>query len=196
MDKFEKAKKFGVENLEDYELLMILGFNESSSKKQLNSGWNRVETSNFNDKESIKFEVLMESVRRISKEQINKIKIHSTTTAGEYAINLFINKKIEEFHIILLDSGNNIKDTKCLFKGTINECVVYPREVIKFVIETDSLNVILCHNHPGGSLNPSDSDIKLTKKICKTLETINVSVFDHIIVADNKFFSFAEKGLI
>jgi DNA repair protein RadC len=199
MNIFEKAIEFGFENLENFELLMILtGVSERIAKKQVENGWLSIEECNFiNEKQKVKYNSLNEAVRRISIEKLpNRYKICSTDNAGDYAIKLLLNKKIEEFHIISLDVRNNVIRTKCLHKGTINECVVYPREVIKETLEANAANVILCHNHPGGSLSPSSADIQLTNKLIAALKTINISCFDHIITAGNDFFSFAENGLI
>ena len=69
-------------------------------------------------------------------------------------------------------------------------------EIVKAIISNNANSVILAHVHPGGSLQPSGADIEVTKKIIAALKTINVSVIDHIIVAENSFTSFAEKGLL
>ena len=73
---------------------------------------------------------------------------------------------------------------------------MYPRVIVEAVLRHQAHSVILAHNHPGGTLEPSQADINITRKITAALETISVRVLDHIIVADGKYFSFADHGLI
>jgi len=72
---------------------------------------------------------------------------------------------------------------------------VYPREIVKSALLYDSSSVILAHNHPGGSLAPSPEDVAVTKLIGDALATLKIDIVDHIIVGDDKFISFCEKGL-
>lgn len=80
--------------------------------------------------------------------------------------------------------------------GTVNEAPIYPREIVKTALDYNANSVILAHNHPGGSNEASKADIEATQKVIQALNTISVRVIDHIIVADNKYLSLAEKGLL
>jgi len=122
--------------------------------------------------------------------------LNSSTKAGEYAMSLFVGRTYEAFFVICLDSQNRVNYAALLHEGTLNEVSVYPRLVIEMVLRHQANSVILAHNHPGGSLNPSNDDIELTKKIKAALELISVKVVDHIIVAGDKFTSFKERDLI
>ena len=97
--------------------------------------------------------------------------------------------------MLFLDSQNRILEFKELFRGTINAASVYPREVVKEVLELNAASVILAHNHPSGVTTPSQADKLITTKLQQALNLIDVSVLDHIIIGENTY-SFAEHGLI
>ena len=111
-------------------------------------------------------------------------------------MSLFTGRTYEVFFVICLDSQNRVNYAALLHEGTLNEVSVYPRLVVEMVLRHQANSVILAHNHPGGSLNPSNDDIELTKKIKAALEPISVKVVDHIIVAGDKYMSFKERNLI
>ena len=83
-----------------------------------------------------------------------------------------------------------------LFKGTINESLVHPREVFKEAYLLSASSIICIHNHPSGNTNPSKNDEMLTKQLKKCGELLGIKVLDHIIISNNSYFSFLEKGLI
>ena len=116
--------------------------------------------------------------------------------AGSYAKTLFVGLEYEAFYIICLDSQNRVIMPALISEGTINEAMIYPRLVVENALRHKAAMVILSHNHPGGSVEPSPADVEMTKKLSKALEVISVRIMDHIIVAGEKFASFAEKGLI
>ena len=123
--------------------------------------------------------------------------LDTSSKAGEYFIRRLKGKVDKEvFEIAFLSAKNKVIATKTLFVGTINESPVYPREIIKEALNHDANSVMIAHNHPGGSLQPSRADIEATKRISVALKTVSIKLLDHIIVADNKYMSFAEKGFI
>lgn len=105
-------------------------------------------------------------------------------------------KKQEVFACLYLDNQHQILAFEELFQGTLNAATVYPREVVRHVIDKGAAAVIICHNHPSGSKVASDADIQLTKRLIAALELIDVRVLDHMIVAGNDIVSFAEQGLL
>ncbi|KUO76548.1 MAG: hypothetical protein APF77_05310 [Clostridia bacterium BRH_c25] len=122
--------------------------------------------------------------------------INSSIKAGEYAVSLFAGRTYENFFIICLDSQNRVNYAALVHEGTINEAPVYPRLIVETALRHQANSIILTHNHPGGSMEPSSADIDTTKKIVAAIEAISIKVMDHIIVAGEKYYSFAEKGLI
>jgi DNA repair protein RadC len=102
----------------------------------------------------------------------------------------------EIFGIICLDSQHRLIGRFEIFRGTINSAAVYPREIIKTVLDQNASAVILFHNHPSGLSDPSHADIRLTREIKTALATIDVSVLDHIVVGREDTSSLAQRGLM
>lgn len=123
------------------------------------------------------------------------LKFNSSCVAGQYFVNRFaLDTDRERMEIAFLNTQNGLITTKVVSIGTINESLVYPREIIKQVLEHDAHSVFLAHNHPGGSLSPSSADIAVTKKIQAALKTIGANLLDHFIIAGNRYYSFSEQG--
>jgi DNA repair protein RadC len=102
----------------------------------------------------------------------------------------------EVFGLILLDTRYGVLGLEILFQGTIDGATVYPREVVKRVLDANAAAVILVHNHPSGNPEPSRDEQLLTEKIIKALAMVEVRVLDHLIVAGGSVVSFAEQELI
>jgi len=102
----------------------------------------------------------------------------------------------EKFGMIGLDTQNNVISIDIMHEGTINQSIVYPREIVTRALLTNAASVILFHNHPSGSLKPSKADLEVTERLVKALETIDISVHDHIILTRFEYVSFSEKGLL
>ena len=105
-------------------------------------------------------------------------------------------KKKEHFLILCLDTRNNLIKISTVSTGTLDANLVHPREVFKEAIQSLAFSIILVHNHPSGSPEPSGADIDITKRIVETGKVVGIDVLDHIIVTENKSFSFKEKGLV
>jgi DNA repair protein RadC len=105
-------------------------------------------------------------------------------------------KKDEEFCVIYLDAQNQIIEFETVQKGIANQAVVYPRQVLEKALRKKASALILAHNHPSGHVRPSDADIRLTKTIQETAKALDILIHDHIIIGENRFFSFREEGLI
>jgi DNA repair protein RadC len=104
--------------------------------------------------------------------------------------------KDERFCVIYLDAQNKITGMETIQEGIVNQAVVYPRKVLENAIAQKASAIILVHNHPSGHVKPSDADIKLTKTIRDTARMLDILVHDHVIVGENRFFSFREEGLM
>ena len=105
-------------------------------------------------------------------------------------------KKYEVFAMLLLDSQHRLIHMKELFQGTLTQTSVYPREVVLYALQHQAAAVILSHNHPSGSVQPSRADELLTQTLKSALALIDVRVLDHIIVAPGASLSMAEQGLM
>ena len=116
--------------------------------------------------------------------------------AGDYIKTLFAGRTYEAFYVISLDSQNRVNHASLVHEGTINEAPVYPRLIVEAALRHKANTIIVAHNHPGGSLRPSKGDIEVTRTIKEATEAIAIRVVDHIIVAGDQFFSFADNGLL
>jgi DNA repair protein RadC len=105
-------------------------------------------------------------------------------------------KAKEHFKLILLNPRNKIIGISTISIGTLNASLVHPREVFKDAITHSAASVILAHNHPSGDLEPSEDDLKITKKLVDSGKILGIEVLDHIIIAKHGFKSLANEGLI
>lgn len=130
-------------------------------------------------------------------EKDNKIQLNSSTRSGEYFVSMLGGiKDREKFMAAFLDNANNIIETRTFSEGSIGEAVVYPRMILKAALDCDCKSIVLAHNHPGGSLNPSIQDREITERLVSIFAPLQISVIDHIIVANIQFHSMAEQGNI
>ncbi len=105
-------------------------------------------------------------------------------------------KKDEEFCVIYLDAQNQIIEFETVQQGIANQAVVYPRQVLERALRKKASALILAHNHPSGHVRPSDADIRLTRTIQETARALDILIHDHIIIGENRFFSFREEGMM
>jgi DNA repair protein RadC len=105
-------------------------------------------------------------------------------------------KAKEHFKLILLNPRNKIIGISTISMGTLNASLVHPREVFKDAITHSAASVVLAHNHPSGDPEPSEDDLKITKKLVDSGKILGIEVIDHIIIAKNRFKSLANEGLI
>ncbi|MCL2485628.1 MAG: DNA repair protein RadC [Endomicrobia bacterium] len=113
-----------------------------------------------------------------------------------YLISALSGEKIEKFCAVMLNSGNKVIECVELEKGTVNKSVVMPRKIAEAALKYKSASVIIAHNHPGGTLKPSQNDIEATKAVYSALKSIDVALLDHIIISNGNYFSFKEYNLI
>ncbi len=102
----------------------------------------------------------------------------------------------EVFKVIFLDNHHRVIATEILFYGTINSANVYPREILRRVIDLNAAAVILAHNHPSGVAEPSQSDIHITNVLKELLAVIDVRILDHLIVGEDEVTAMSELGLL
>jgi DNA repair protein RadC len=102
----------------------------------------------------------------------------------------------EEFWVLYLDRSNHIIRKTNISKGGVSGTVVDARIIFKQAIENLASAIVLCHNHPSGNLKPSEEDIRITKKLKEAGKLVDIAIIDHIIIAGNNFFSFADEGLL
>ncbi len=125
-----------------------------------------------------------------------KPQITCTSELLDYCKTYMGGLKDERFCVIYLDAQNRLTNIETIQEGIVNQAVVYPRKVLENALKQKASAVILVHNHPSGQVKPSDADIRLTKTIQETARILDIIVHDHVIIGENRFFSFREEGLI
>lgn len=102
----------------------------------------------------------------------------------------------EEFGVLFLTANHALIEFESMFRGTLTQTSVYPREVVKRALQLNAAAVILTHNHPSGCVDPSRADEHLTMTLKTSLSLIDVRVLDHVVVSPTASLSFAERGLL
>lgn len=197
----ERMEQYGIETLLDEETVSLLtGIPLQGIKKGIECFGlpelvKFIATLNLTKTQRNKLELLFSFAKRLQSSDYKvKTKLGNSDASGQYFLSLLQYEPIEMFVVALLDSQNRLLQTEVLSKGTINETPIYPREVIKLALKYNASSVMVAHNHPSGSKKPSNQDINATKTLKDGLRLINISLIDHIIIAENSFVSLAEQG--
>jgi len=103
---------------------------------------------------------------------------------------------VEEFHVLALDSQSQVTRDILITRGLLNSSLVHPREVFRAAIAEAAAGIILVHNHPSGDPNPSADDQAVTRQLVAAGELLDLPVYDHVIVAGDRFLSFATQGML
>ncbi len=134
--------------------------------------------------------------RRRLEKALKKQKISSSRSAFEVMQPLIGDLNHEEFWVLYLNNANKILSRECISTGGLTGSLVDPRLIFKPALSYLATGIILCHNHPSGTLNPSKSDKQLTQKIKEAGHTLDIKVLDHLIITEKAYFSFADDGLL
>lgn len=125
-----------------------------------------------------------------------KPQITSSNDAFLLIKHLYEDQHTERFFILLLNQNNRLMHTAMISQGGIASTIVDPKVIFKKALDKRAVSIILSHNHPSGNLKPSQADIDITKKIISAGNMLDIKVLDHLIVADQSYFSFADEGLV
>ena len=140
---------------------------------------------------------VLEMARRALTQQLTETTVMNSPNAVKQYLQLELAQlKHEVFAVLFLDAHNRLLSYQPMFRGSLSQTMVYPREVAKTALALGADGVVLAHNHPGGTVKPSQADMKLTRTLQEALALIDVTVRDHIIVAQGKYLSMAEEGLL
>ncbi len=134
--------------------------------------------------------------RRRLEEALEKPKISSSRSVFDLMQPIIGELQHEEFWILFLNNANKIQLKTQMSKGGITGTLVDTRLIFKQALELAATGLILCHNHPSGTLKPSTSDINLTNKIKKGGEILDIKVLDHLIITEKEYYSFADEGIL
>lgn len=211
----ERLRRFGAERLSNKELLAILLRTGDHRESALSLAEKLLATfGSLTNLASASFEELtaikgigpakaadimaaFELAKRLAE---SRMEYHGVVNCPEDAAQLvlgdlsFADK--EHFMIIMLNTKNRVIAKKVVSIGHLQAALVHPREMFKEAIKRSSAALILVHNHPSGDVTPSKEDIATTKRLREAGDVLGIEVLDHIIVGDNRFFSFREHGLL
>jgi DNA repair protein RadC len=213
----EKMMLKGIESLSNAELIAILINNGTKDKsavdvsKELLAAVNHdlQQLGKLSVKEILKLKVkgvgeakaitivaaLELGVRRDAAFKKKEVVMHSKDIA-EYLKAKLQHKKHEVFAVIFLNRSNKINHFEIVSEGGITGTVADPRIILKKALSHDAVSLVLCHNHPSGSVKPSRQDEDLTHKIKEAAKFFDIQVLDHIIVSEEGYYSFADEGII
>lgn len=212
----EKLINKGIESLSNAELIAILlgsGTKDLTAvelaKKILDSAHNNLnQLAKFDLKKFQSFKgvgeakavTLMASLefgrRRKKSEIIDKKKITHSNDVFNIFQPLIGDLPHEEFWILLLNRANKIIDIKKVSQGGTAGTVTDIKMILKAALDNLSSGIILCHNHPSGNYQPSEADRNITNKLSESSRMMDINMLDHVIVADNSYFSFADEGIL
>ncbi len=140
---------------------------------------------------------VLELARRALAQQLKAREVFSSPGAVKEYLQLHLAGRLHEvFAVLFLDAQNRLVAMEELFRGTLTQTSVYPREVVLRALHHQAAAVVLAHNHPSGTVQPSRADEALTQTLKAALALVDVRVLDHVVVAPGDALSMAEKGLL
>jgi len=134
--------------------------------------------------------------RRAGMQYSEKIPVKSSETVYRLFHPLMGDLEHEEFWLLMLNRANRILGRFKVSQGGLSGTVIDTRIILKKALDNLASSIIVCHNHPSGNKQPSDADVKITEKLKKAAEMLEIKLLDHVIIADKSYFSFADEGLI
>ncbi len=206
----EKLEKYGSSKLADYELLAVLlgsgieGVNVLELSKKIILLINKIgiKKITFDDLQEIKglgpakalqIIAILELGKRFNTEKI--VEVLSPEDVWKLCADIRESKK-EHFAVFYLNTQNQLIERQIISIGTLNASLVHPREVFEPAVALHAASVIVSHNHPSGTTEPSQDDIAVTKRLVEAGNLMGIEVLDHIIVSHNAFMSFKQEGII
>lgn len=206
----EKLYKRGIEVLKDYELLSILLGSGIKGKDVITLSKEILKLFK-NDFSSLDLEKLL-NIHGLGKAKASQIlcaielskryiienkNIRITSSRDVYEELIPYKDKQQEYFLTLyLDGANRLINTEIISIGTLNQSLVHPREVFAYAIEKRCASIIIAHNHPSGILEPSLSDINITKRLQEAGKILGIDILDHVIFTQEGFYSFEEEGIL
>ena len=211
-EKFLKSGLAGFHDYEIVELLLTLGSPRKDCKPPAKEAIKKFKTlrgileapldelqeiNGIGPQNAFGIKLVQEVAREFLKEKIIDKPIYkSSRQVFDYLYHSMRDLKKEIFKVIYLNSQNQIIDTADLFEGTVNSGVISPREVMESAIKHYAVSLIFVHNHPSGNPKPSRGDKELTRDLVYAAGIMRIKVLDHIVIGNNRYFSFAGEGLI
>ncbi len=212
---YEKFLRFGAQNLTEAELLAIILRTGTKDVSALDLGRQILETAGglnglyhtslsklmvlkgIGEVKAVKIKCIAELSRRMAKACAKEgLSFNSPPSMAAYYMEELRHEKREKVMLVLLDSKGLLLKEVVLSTGTVNASLISTREIFIEVLKAEAVSIVLLHNHPSGNPSPSIQDEDITRLIEKGAKLLNVGFIDHIIIGDNKYFSFREHRLL
>jgi len=211
-EKFLNAGLEGFLNYEIIELLLTLGTPRKDCKQPAKDALKKFKTlrgileapaeqlmeiKGIGTHNVFGLKLIQEVSRKFLKEKmLARAYCRSSKEVFDYLYHSLRDSKREKFKALFLDAKNQILEEKTEFEGTVDSSAVYPREIIKEALRRDASSLIFVHNHPSGDPTPSESDKEITTELVFAANVVQIRVLDHLIIGNNRYFSFADSGLL
>ncbi len=134
--------------------------------------------------------------RYLEKRVVARDPVNNSRELFDYLYGTMRDRNRECFKALFLDAKNRIIGAKTLFEGTLTASSVYPREVVRAALDQHAAALIFAHNHPSGDPSPSAEDIAVTRQLIEACRVMGITVHEHLVIGDNRYFSFADAGYI
>ena len=206
----ERLKNYGVESLSDSELLAIILKTGTKNKNVLELSYDilkrfslqeiteatlpqLIKIEGIGEVKALEILTIIELGKRIYKKE--KKNLQTLSSSRDIFLStryLFSNKTQEHFYALYFNTKQELLEIKLLFKGTVNESTVHPRELFKAAYSLSATYIVCIHNHPSNDTTPSKADLLFTESIIKTGQIHGIKIVDHIIVGEDNYYSFYE----
>lgn len=206
----ERFKEYGVESLSNEELISILIRTGTANKSVRDVSLNLLQEIGLDDLKNTSYKTLksikgigevkamtllsaVELGKRVFCGSSNLKRINNSLDVYNLTKGEMMDKLQEQFMVIYLDTLNNVLLKKILFIGTVNRSEIASRDIFREAVKNNATKIILVHNHPAGSVNPSNADLYLTQELVNLGKMLEIKVLDHIIIGKNNYYSIKER---
>lgn len=184
-------------SLEKKDIITFDGLFEKLNEIEINSFkdlWQFAASPKCNNEIAVLLQLILERVKSVNNKKIESF--YSSSQVGCYIADKLCGRQQEELYGIYLDSKNKIIAEKLIFQGTVNRAVAHPRDIFRWAVIYNSTAFFVAHNHPSGDEQPSQHDLRFTKKLVEASKCMGIEFLDHFIVTDNTYLSFREMELL
>jgi len=212
----EKLLYKGSESLSNSELLAILIHNGTKQKTAVDLAKEilKLGKDNLNELGKLSIKELMKikgigeakaitiaAALELGRRRQSSIALEKSVAGSSYEMAEYLKSKLKDyrhevFAVVFLNRANRVNHFEIVSEGGITGTIADPRIILRKALEEDAVSIILCHNHPSGSIKPSRADTELTNKIKEAAQYFDIKVLDHLIVSESGFYSFADEGII
>jgi len=212
----EKLLYKGSESLSNSELLAILIHNGTKQKTAVDLAKEilKLGKDNLNELGKLSIKELMKikgigeakaitiaAALELGRRRQSSIALEKSVAGSSYEMAEYLKSKLKDyrhevFAVVFLNRANRVNHFEIVSEGGITGTIADPRIILRKALEEDAVSIILCHNHPSGSIKPSRADTELTNKIKEAAQYFDIKVLDHLIVSESGFYSFADEGIL